>query len=220
MRILHVTRPGVARSGSHARRLRPAGVAALLAAATIAMLAPAGASAKTKGYTVKAASGTLAITFTPTIWASLNSSEGKALGKSATALTPATATPAGVLTFPITHGSLNSATGRGKVSARGGLMLESHINLGIFESSSSASAAEPVVSIGATSTITMTSANFTPPSVPLITLRTAHVKAVGGRHAVSLSKIPATLTQAGAEFFGSAFTVGEQIGTATVVIRD
>jgi hypothetical protein len=42
------------------------------------------------------------------------------------------------------------------------------------------------------------------------------VRALGSRHAVTLNKIPANLTAAGAQFFGSSFKAGQRIATVTI----
>ena len=193
----------------------------LAALCMCAVAAPAGAAKKPKAYTVKATSGALTITFTAPVWASLNSSTGTTVGKSAAAVTPATATSAGALSFPVTGGSLNSVSGRGSVSAAGGLAIESHLSFGgLFTSSSSSSVSDPVASFGATSKITFSSPNLIPSTgVSLLRLNTFHMKVAGGRHAVSLTRIPAKLTAAGALFLGPGFAAGEQVGSVTIQIK-
>lgn len=191
------------------------------AGSALTTAAASAAAKKPKAYTVKAASGTLTITWVAKVWSSLNSSLGSTVGTKTTAVAPAAETASGVLTFPITDGSLNSVTGRGTLNASGGIATESHLSVGgLFESSSSASVSSPVITIASASKITITSSNFTPPTgVPLFTLNTAHVKAVGSKHSVTLSKIPAEITALGADAFGSGLQANEVIGTATIQIK-
>jgi len=216
------------RTRARAQRAAIGTLAAILSLSILAVGAEATAAAtiahqsakKSKGFTVKAKSGTMTLTFSSQAWTRINGSTGSTVGTATTPVAPATANATGAFTFPITHGSLNSASGRGTVNAQGGLMIESHLSLGgFFNSSSSASASSPVVSLGTTSKVTMTSANFTPPSVPMLALNLSKGKRTGSRHAVSLSKIPATLTAPGAQFFGSSFRAGEQIATVTIQIK-
>jgi hypothetical protein len=175
---------------------------------------------KSKGFTVKVKSGTMTLVLSSQAWSSINSSAGSAVGTMTTPIAPATSNSTGTLTFPINRGSLNTASGKGTVDAQGGLTIESHLTVaGLFSSSSSASAENPVVSLGKTSEVTLTSQNFTPASVALLTLNIGRIKPSGSRHAVSFSKIPAILTAPGAQFFGSSFHAGEQIGTVTIQIK-
>jgi hypothetical protein len=175
---------------------------------------------KPKGFTVKVKSGTMTLALTSQAWSSINSSAGSAVGTMTTPVAPATSNSTGTLTFPIDRGSLNSASGNGTVDAQGGLTIESHLSVaGLFSSSSSASAENPVVSLGKTSKVTLTSQNFTPASVALFTLNIGKLKPSGSRHAVSFSRLPAILTAPGAQFFGSSFHAGEQIGTVTIQIK-
>jgi hypothetical protein len=178
------------------------------------------AKKKPKGFTVKATSGTMTLTLSAQTWTRINSSLGSTVGTTTTAIAPAAANPTGTLTFPITHGSLNSVSGHGTVNAQGGLTIESHLSVaGFFNSSSSVTANSPVASLGTTSKVTMTSENFKPPSVALLTLNLSRIKVLGSRHAVSLSKIPASLTALGVAFFGSSFHTGEKIGTVSIQIK-
>jgi hypothetical protein len=225
MRNLELTDPA---AGSTVTRARRALTSVLLATLTIAAagsaVSAAAASAaahKPKAYTVKATSGTLTITWSSKVWSSLNSSLGSTIGTKTTAVAPAAETASGVITFPITHGSLNSATGRGTLDANGGISTESHLDVGgLFESSSSASVSSPVITIASASKVTITSSNFTPPTgVTLFTLNTAHVKAVGSKHSVTLSKIPTEITALGVDAFGSGLQANEVIGTATIQIK-
>jgi hypothetical protein len=196
---------------------------ALVAALCLCVAAAPAAAAKKKprAYTVKATSGALTLTFTAKVWATLNSSAGTSAGKNASAAAPATVTAPGDLSFPITLGSLNSVTGRGSVSASGGLTIESHLSFGgLFTSSSSSSVNSPVASLGATSKVTVSSPSLIPSSgVSLFRLNTFHMKVVGSRHSVSLTKIPAKLTAAGALFFGPGFAAGQQVGAITIQIK-
>ena len=75
------------------------------------------------------------------------------------------------------------------------------------------------MTLGASSNVTMTSENFTPHNVSLLSLNLSKAKRTGSRHAVSLSKIPASLTAVGVQFFGSSFHTGEQIATVTIQIK-
>lgn len=169
------------------------------------------------GSTIKVKGGSVTLTFTSQAWSKLSSSVGNTFSRTTTPIAPATATSSGAFTFPLTSGSLNSATGRGSVSASGGLTVASSTNVaGLFGSSSSATANSPVLAIGATSTLTMTSENFTPPTVPLLDLSTSAIKPHGSGAAITLSNIPATLTAPGQQFFGSSFHAGEEIATVTI----
>ena len=214
----HENRTTTARS--RARRAIAAAIAAALCLVVAA--APAGAAKrKPRAYTVKATSGALKLTFTPKVWSSLNTSTGTSAGKNASAVTPATVTAPGTLSFPITMGSLNSVTGRGSVAATGGLTIESHLSFaGLFTSSSSSSVNSPVAVLGATSKVTVSSPNLIPSSgVSLFRLNTFRMKVTGGRHSVSLTRIPAKLTAAGALFFGAGFSAGEPVGAVTIQIK-
>jgi hypothetical protein len=169
------------------------------------------------GTTIKVKGGSVTLTFTAQAWSKLSSSVGSTFSRTTTPVAPATATSSGAFTFPLTSGSLNSSTGRGSVSASGGLTVASSTNVaGLFGSSSSATANNPVLAIAATSTVTVTSENFTPPTVPLLDLSTSAVKPHTSGTAITLSNIPATLTAPGQQFFGSSFHTGEEIGTVTI----
>ena len=65
----------------------------------------------------------------------------------------------------------------------------------------------------------LSSANFSPSKVALFKLATGHVKALGGRHSVTLNKIPASLTPAGLQFFGSIFKAGVTVATVTIAAK-
>jgi Htaa len=211
-----------------ARRVALASLCALPVASTAAMAvsaAPAVAHAhaakkkKSKGFAVKLKSGTLTIAFSSASWSKISGGSAT-VGTTTTAVPPATATPTGSFSFPISGGTLNSVTGRGSVSAKGGITVSSHISIvGFFESTSGASASNPSGSLGSSATLVLTSSNFTPPNVALFNLLTTHVKALGSKHAVTLNKIPATLTPAGLQFFGSAFKAGETVATVTIVAK-
>lgn len=174
---------------------------------------------KHASFTVKVTGGTMTLAFTAPAWAVIDGGS-PTVGTVTSAVAPATATGTGTFTLPIGHGSLNSATGRGTVDATGGLAIESHVSLaGLFESSSSATASNPVALLSSSSQLSLTSANFNPSTVPMFALNIAHVKVVGSRHSVTLSAIPATLTAPGVEFFGSSFQAGEQIATVTIAAK-
>jgi Htaa len=196
--------------------------AALLAIALLALCAltatPALASTKKKGFTVKVKSGTLTLTLTAQAQSDIDSGSAT-VGRIATPISPATATGA-VYSFPISHGTLNSATGHGTVGSSGGLTLESHLSIaGLFESSSSASASNPSASLNRTSMLDLTSANFSPPTVPMFTLNLAHAKVTGNRHSISIKGIPALLTAAGVQFFGATFKTAQEIATVTIAAK-
>ncbi len=198
-----------------ATRVLPATVLALFALAAPA----AAAKHHGKGFTVKVKSGTLTLAFTAETLKSIDSGS-PTVGTVTTPVAPATAA-SGVFTFPIDKGSLNSATAHGTFAAQGGFTIESHLSLaGLFESSSSAGAANPAATLGRSSTMTLTSASFSPPTVPVFTLGLTHAKVAGSRRQVSITKLPVSLTAIGAQFFGSAFKAGEQIATATIVAKD
>jgi hypothetical protein len=210
-----------------ARRMALASLLALSFAATATMAvtaAPAAARAqaakkKSKGFTVKLKGGTLTIAFTSAAWSSLSGGSAD-VGTATTPTAPATSTPTGSFSFPISGGTLNSLTGKGSVSAKGGFTIDRHLSLpGLFESSSSASAENPSASLGSSPSLVLSSANFTPSSVALFKLATTHVKALGNKHGVTLNKIPASLTPAGLQFFGDTFKAGETVATITIAAK-
>lgn len=211
-------------AGRRPRRTRRscAAVIAVAALCLCAGAAPASAARKrAKAYTVNATSGAITVTFSPAVWAALNSSTGTSSGRNVTPLAPATVPSPGTLRFPVARGSLNSLTGRGSVSASGGLAIESHLSFGgLLTSSAASSVMSPVASLGASSNVTVDAPNMIPPrSVALFRLNTFHMRVAGGRHAVSLSKIPVRLAAAGALFLGPGFSLGQEIGTITIQIK-
>jgi len=208
-------------SGGRIPRLTATALAAAALCVCVAAVPAGAAKKKPKTFTVKARSGTMTLTFTPAAWAALNSSTGGSVGENAAALAPATLTAPGVVSFPIARGSLNSRTGTGSVSATGALNIESHLSFaGLFTTSSNATANNPIASFGAASNVTFSSPNFIPTKgLSLFRLNTFHMKVAGGRHSVSLTKIPAKLTTAGARFFSVGFSAGQQIGAITVQIK-
>jgi Htaa len=218
-------------SSPRARRRRtPTGIVAAMLCLSIfafgvasspafASVAQAGAKKKKKkkAFTIKLTGGTATLTFTTQAWSDLNSSAGSTVGTMTTPLAPATSSSPGVLTFPVSGGSLNSSTGHGTVDAQGGFTIESHLSVaGLFSSSSSATAENPVLSLGTTSELTMSSQNFTPPSVPLFTLSLGKLRPTASHHAITIAKVPALLTTAGTELFGSSFHAGEAIATVSI----
>lgn len=216
-------------SRSRARRAILAATLAPALAAPAVMLAgavPAAARAtaasakKHRGVPVKVKSGTLTLTFTATAWSSLSGGSAT-VGTETIAVTPATVSTTGSFTFPISGGTLNSVTGKGTVRATGGFTISRHLSIaGLFESSSEDSASNPTAVVAATSTLELTSQNFTPPSnVPVIKLNMAHVKVIAGKHSVTISRIPASLTKLGLEFFGGSFKEGETVATVTVAAK-
>jgi hypothetical protein len=68
------------------RRIARRALAVAALCLCVSAVPAAAAKKKAKAYTVKAVSGAMTLTFTPQVWASLNSSTGTAVGKSATAL--------------------------------------------------------------------------------------------------------------------------------------
>ncbi len=186
------------------------------AAAIAALFLAAAPAAGAKGFTVKAKSGTITLSFSAEALKTIDSGSST-VGTITTPIAPATDAVPGTFVFPISHGTLNSASGKGSVSAHGGLQIESHLKLsGLLESTTSASASNPSAVIGGSSTLSLTSPNFTPSTVALFTLGTAHPKVSGSRHAVTVSRVPAHLTAAGAQFFGGSFKAGQQIATLTI----
>jgi hypothetical protein len=193
--------------------------AMVLDASPAAARAHVAAKKKHKGFAVKLKSGTLTIAFTSAAWSSLSGGSAT-VGTTTTPTPPATSTPAGSFSFPISGGTLNSVSGRGSVSSKGGFTIARHLSIaGFFESSSSASASNPSAALGSSASLVLTSANFTPPNVALFKLTTTRVKASGSKHAVSLSKIPASLTPAGLQFFGSTFKAGETVATVSIAAK-
>jgi hypothetical protein len=210
------------RIGAPPSRRRMTLLSAGLLSLCLAGLPASAAAAKKKhrGYTVKVKTGTLTLTFTSVALKSIDSGSAT-VGTVTTPVAPATSATAGVFTFPLTKGTLNSATGYGTLAAQGGLTIESHLNLaGLFESSSTASAANPSASLGRSSLLSLTSANFTPSTVAFFTLSLAHLKVTGSRHSVTISRIPALLTAPGAQFFGGSFKEKQQIATVTIQAKD
>jgi hypothetical protein len=164
--------------------------------------------------------GSMTLTFTSGAWSKLSAgSAGGPLSPqtSTTPIAPATAS-ANVFTFPITGGSLNSRSGQGTVTASGGVSIASGGTNPYFASSTSGSVNNPVVAIGALSTVTVTSEDFSPPSVTLLGLGTSHLKPSAHGDAITISGIPATVALAGQQFFGiaGAFNVGEALGTLAI----
>lgn len=215
---------------SHSRARRTAVAAALLLpftslpallidASPAAARAHVAAKKKSKGVNVRLKSGTLTLAMTPASWSKISGGSAT-VGITTTAIEPATISPTGTFTFPIVDGTLNSVTGHGVVSAKGGFTISSHLSIGgLFESSTSATALLPSATFGSTSTLALTSANFTPPTVALFKLATTHVKVLGSKHAVALNKIPASLTPAGLQFFGSSFKAGETVATVSIAAK-
>jgi len=212
-----------------ARHLALASLCALPVASTAAMAltaAPAAARAhvaakrkKSKGFTVKLKSGTLTIAFSSAAWSSLSGGSA-VVGTATTPTAPATSTPTGSFSFPISGGTLNSASGKGTVSAKGGFTIARHLSVGgLFESNSSVSAENPSASLNTSPTMALTSANFKPSTIALFKLSTTHVKAIGSKHAVTLNRIPASLTPAGLQFFGGTFKAGETVATVTIAAK-
>jgi hypothetical protein len=164
--------------------------------------------------------GSMTLTFTSRAWSKL--AAGSASGPptpqtSTTPIAPATAS-ANVFRFPIIGGSLNSRSGRGTVTASGGISIVSGGTNPYFASSASGSVNDPVAAIGATSTVAVTSENFSPPAVTLLRLGAGHVKRSARGNEVTISGIPASVALAGQQFFGIAagFNVGEALGTLTI----
>src|SRR5208282_1465831 len=111
-----------------------------------------------QGHAITITGGSLKLTFTAAAWAKLDHSVGSTFTDTTTPVEPATASSSGTFTFPLTGGSLNSATGYGDLMASGGIKVTSTTSLGLFGSSgSSATATSPVVAIGSSSTVTVTS---------------------------------------------------------------
>jgi hypothetical protein len=164
--------------------------------------------------------GSITLTFTATAWSKLNrSSTGNGLSSSTSATPIAPATASGTsFTFPITGGSLNRVSGRGSLTASGGIEISSTGTSSFLTTSTSGSAANPLVALGATSTVTVTSENFTPPTVTLLGLALAGVRPYAKGNELLISDIPATVTTAAQQLFGIAgsFNVGEEIGTLTI----
>jgi len=182
------------------------------------MASKSGTKPTAQGHATTITGGSLTLTFTSAAWAKLDHSLGSTFTDTTMPVEPATAT-SGTFTFPLTGGSLNSATGYGDVMASGGITVTSTTSLGVLGSSgSNASATSPVVAIGSTSTVTMTSEQFSPPAVPLFELNTSAVTPAVASGTVTLSNVPVTLTSAGEQFFSivGSFSSGEQVGTLTI----
>src|SRR5271155_1184591 len=136
----------------------------------------AGTKPTAPGHAITITGGSLTLTFTSAAWAKLDHSVGTTFTDTTTPVEPATATSSGTFTLPLTGGSLNSATGYGDVMASGGITVTSTTSLGLLGSSgSSATATSPVVAIGSSSTVTVTSEQFSPPTVPLFALTTSAI---------------------------------------------
>jgi hypothetical protein len=175
------------------------------------------ASAK-RGVAVKIKSGTITLTLTASALATIDRGTAT-LGSHAGPIAPASEATPGSFTFPISKGTLNSVTGHGSVSAKGGLMSESHLDVGgLLEESNSATGTGPVLAIGTTASLSITSPNFTPSTVAILNLNLKHAKVSGTHHAVTISKVSATLSSTGAEFFlnGAVLKAGTQLGTVTI----
>jgi hypothetical protein len=165
-------------------------------------------------------SGSFTLTFTAAAWSKLTkSSSGNGLSSSTSATPIAPATASGPdFTFPLTGGVLNVSSGRGSLSASGGIEISSSGTSSFVTTSASGAVSDPLVTLGATSSLTVTSENFTPPTVTLLVLASAAVKPYAKGKEVSISDIPAIVTTAAQQLFGIAgtFNVGEKVGTVTV----
>jgi len=172
-----------------------------------------------KGHAITITGGSVTLAFTSAAWSKLDHSLGSTFTDTTTPVEPATATSTGTFTFPVTGGSLNSATGQGSVKASGGITVTSSTNLGALGSSgNTATATNPVVAIGSSSTVTMTSEQFSPSTVPLFDLKTGSIKPAVTGGTVTLSGIPVMLTSPGEQLFSTvgSFTTTEEIGTLTI----
>jgi hypothetical protein len=171
------------------------------------------------GHPITLTGGDVWLTFTASAWAQLTHSTTGNFSSSASTTPVAPATSTGSLfAFPITSGSLNSATGAGTVKASGGITISTTGNDILFSSSSSGAVNNPVVTLGTVSNLMMTSENFTPPTVTLLNLNTSGVKPAVTPTGISLTGILATLVSAGQQFFSLAgtFKIGEELGTITI----
>jgi hypothetical protein len=219
----------VERRVSYCRRRRaPSAIAAamLLLGLSGGQLAGAsGASAQTahtasakQGFAVKVKSGTITLTLSATALATIDRGSAT-LGSHLSVIAPATEATPGSFRFPISKGTLNSVTAHGSVSAKGGLMSESHLDVGgLLEQSSTATGTAPALVIASSARLSITSPNFTPSTVAIINLSLKHAKVRSTRHSVTISKISATLSSTGAQFFlnSAVLKAGSQLGTVTI----
>ncbi len=220
-------------SSGRARHMRAAALLALSAAilgapagplAESALASHAGAAKHRKKHRkkkpLKVTGGTLTLALSAQAWSHLEVSNGNLGGTTTTAVAPASGSATGTFIFPITGGSLGTAAPTGKVNASGGMTIASEFAVsGLFTSRSESTVQNPVVSLGSASTLTVTSGNFTPPTVPLMTLSVGKIRPASSTHGVTLRNVPALLTTAGQEFFGSSFKAGEQVGTVTIAAK-
>ncbi|HEY1833138.1 MAG TPA: HtaA domain-containing protein [Solirubrobacteraceae bacterium] len=190
---------------------------AVVATPLLFVCAPSALGAASKGVSVKINGGSLAIAFSAKAWSAIDSGSTTA-GSHTSAIVPgAEATPR-TFVFPFAKGTLNSVTALGTLSAKGGLRTETHLISGLFETASSATATGPLISISPDgATLSMNSPNADPPKLTIFKLALAHAKVLGTRHSVTISKIPAILTSAGAPFFlDGSIRAGQQIATVTI----
>ena len=128
MRLL----PAARRAPRHAPFHTPSRVskrALLVAVLLSASLTAPGAYAATAhrepaGKSIKLTSGTLTITFKPSVYAALTNAStpnGALIGNTLNSVAPASTLSAGVFTFPITAGNFNINARTGTVKTRGGL---------------------------------------------------------------------------------------------------
>jgi hypothetical protein len=193
------------------------GSVALAMVAAVSATAPSVHAARR--HTLTVARGSMTLAFTSSAWSRLSGSAGGTAGSDTSAVPIAPATEsASTFTFPISGGSLSTASGRGTVTASGGISVASSGTNSFFTSSASASASNPVAVLGVRSRLTVTSESFSPPTVVLLRLGNGVVKSSSRRRAMTISDIPATVTTASQQLFGIAgsFSVGEQIGTVTI----
>jgi hypothetical protein len=193
-----------------------------------ATAAAAHSSKKSKGHkkkkkkAVKKAPNATVTAGTETL--TFNATAAQALEKakvSTTVVSPATGALSSGFVFPIAGGTLNPVTGLGSITTTGGITFATSFSVpGLFSSESNATAAEPALKLSSASTLSLTSAQVSPPTFPFATVKGVHPSSHAG--AIALLNMPVSLTSTGAQFLGQfatgAFTAGEAIGTITVQV--
>jgi hypothetical protein len=202
-------------------RLRAIGMVLVVVAAL--GCAPCALAGTNKGVPIRIKSGTVTITFSSKAWSTLDSLS-TTLGERTSAIAPAKETAPGSFVLPISNGTLNSVTAQGTLGAKGGLRTEDHVALpgGLLESTSSATATGPAISIAASGAkLSMRSPNADPPLLSIFKLSLGHAKVLSTSHSVTVSKIGALVTAAGAPFFLSgSIKAGQEIATVTIRAKD
>ena len=177
------------------------------------------------GKSVKLHSGSVTITFSPSVYAALTK---QTTGPFAVNNTMAPVVPATEKTsqfsFPISGGKLTLSTLKGKVSTKGGInLMDSKTVGGFFTTTSQGELVSFRFNFGGSAQLIL---NFvgssTTKNVPFATLVTKKAKHSVHGKSVSVTHVAVKLTKTGAQLmnsFVSGFKTGEQIGTASIAAK-